>query len=97
MMTGFPFVRRIVVSTQAHLLLVMNVDWKTRIIYLVSQVRNTHFIKEKYGHVEEWFRKTVGFEYEGLTESEANYLLRSKSAERIRNQITRAIHENNGG
>lgn len=64
-------------------------------LYLRSETLT--LLRKKYGHVEEWFRKTLGFEYEGLTESEANYLLRSKSAERIRNQITRTIHENNGG
>jgi hypothetical protein len=31
-----------------------------------------------------------------LTESEARYLLRAKTIERIRNQLTRSICENNG-
>jgi adenine/guanine phosphoribosyltransferase-like PRPP-binding protein len=56
-----------------------------------------HALRNKYGSIEQWFRQTVGFGYEGLTESEANYLIRSKSPERIRNQITRAIHEGHGG
>lgn len=54
-------------------------------------------LRGKYGNIEQWFKETLGFGYEGLTESEASYLLRSKSSERIRNQISRAIHENNSG
>lgn len=54
-------------------------------------------LRGKYGNDEQWFKETLGFGYEGLTESEANYLLRSKSSERIRNQIARAIYENNSG
>lgn len=54
-------------------------------------------LREKYENLESWFIENVGFGYEGLTESEARYILRTKSAERVRNQITRAIYENNSG
>jgi hypothetical protein len=54
-------------------------------------------LREKHGQFEAEFKQLVGFDYSGLSESEARYLLRAKSIERIRNQITRAIFERYSG
>ncbi len=52
-------------------------------------------LRAKHGQFEKEFKTLVGFDYTGLTESEANYLLRAKTVERIRNQITKAILRRN--
>ncbi|MCK5717296.1 MAG: hypothetical protein KAH77_07385 [Thiomargarita sp.] len=51
-------------------------------------------LRKKHGIFEKEFQEIVQFNYTGLTESEAQYLLRAKTIERIRNQITRALREN---
>jgi len=61
-------------------------------IYLRSQTLNN--LREKHGKFEKEFEKILKFDYSCLTESEARYLLRAKTVERIRNQLTRSIREN---
>jgi SPP1 gp7 family putative phage head morphogenesis protein len=63
-------------------------------LYLRKQTLND--LREKHGQFEAEFKQLVGFDYSGLSESEARYLLRAKSIERLRNQITRAIFERYG-
>jgi len=51
-------------------------------------------IREKHGkELESWWRDTFGFAYDSLTHAEAGYLLRTSTAERIRNRITQKIKE----
>jgi len=63
-------------------------------LYLRTKTLND--LREKHGQFEEEFKEIVKFDYSALTESEARYLLRAKTVERIRNQLTRSIRENNG-
>jgi len=63
-------------------------------LYLRTKTLNN--LREKHGQFEAEFKEIVKFDYEGLTESEARYLLRAKTVERIRNQLTRSIRENHG-
>jgi len=53
-------------------------------------------LREKHGKFEKEFQEIVKFDYSCLTESEARYLLRAKTIERIRNQLTRSICEKDG-
>lgn len=49
-------------------------------------------LREKHGHeLERWWLAQFGFGYECLTHSEANYLLKTPNADRIRDQITSAV------
>jgi len=53
-----------------------------------------HELREKHGsELEVWWNATFGFRYECLTNAEAGYLLRTPTAERIRNRITEKIKE----
>jgi hypothetical protein len=54
-------------------------------------------LRIKHGQFEEAFKELLGFDYAGLTESEAKYLLRAKSIERIRNQLTKALSQRESG
>ena len=46
---------------------------------------------EKHGpQLEDWWKHKFDFDFDGLTESEARYLLRTKDADTIRNQIVAA-------
>jgi len=63
-------------------------------LYLRSKTLDN--LREKHGNFEQEFKEIVKFDYSGLTESEARYLLRAKTVERIRNQLTRSIRENHG-
>jgi hypothetical protein len=63
-------------------------------LYLRSKTLDN--LIEKHGKFEEEFKEIVKFDYSCLTESEARYLLRAKTVERIRNQLTRSICENEG-
>jgi hypothetical protein len=56
-----------------------------------SLPRQTLFaLREKHGTLELWWVAQFGFGFEGLTKSEAEYLLRVESAERIRDRILAA-------
>ncbi|MCP4698848.1 MAG: hypothetical protein GY862_18650 [Gammaproteobacteria bacterium] len=61
-------------------------------LYLRSKTLEN--LRGKHGTFELEFKEIVEFDYSGLTESEAKYLLRAKTVERIRNQLTRSIREN---
>jgi hypothetical protein len=61
-------------------------------LYLRSKTLDN--LREKHGKFEKEFKEIVKFDYSCLTESEARYLLRAKTIERIRNQLTRSICEN---
>lgn len=55
-----------------------------------------HELREKHGtELESWWLETFGFGYDGLTHAEAGYLLRTPSADRIRNRIIEKIQEGN--
>ncbi len=62
-------------------------------LYLRNQTLEN--LRKKHGKFEKEFQEIVKFDYSCLTESEARYLLRAKTIERIRNQLTRSIRENN--
>jgi len=62
-------------------------------LYLRSKTLEN--LREKHGKFEEEFKEIVKFDYSGLTESEARYKRWAKTIERIRNQLTRSIRENN--
>jgi len=65
--------------------------------YILYLRKNTlNLLREKHGEFEKEFESMLGFDYSGLTESEANYLLRAKSIERIRNQLIKAISQREG-
>jgi len=63
-------------------------------LYLRNQTLNN--LRKKHGQFEKEFKEIVKFDYSGLTESEARYLLRAKTVDRVRNQLTRSIRENDG-
>jgi hypothetical protein len=67
---------------------------KSSQLYLRSQTLDN--LREKHGQFEKEFKEIVKFDYEYLTESEARYLLRAKTVDRIRNQLTRSICKNDG-
>jgi len=50
-------------------------------------------LRNKHGQ----FKELIGFGYDELSESEALYLLRAKSIERIRNQLTKTVLKRNRG
>jgi hypothetical protein len=53
-----------------------------------------HELREKHGtELEAWWKDTFGFGYDCLTHAEAGYLLRTPTADRIRNRITDKIKE----
>lgn len=53
-----------------------------------------HALRKKHGtELEAWWIDTFGFGYDGLTNAEAGYLLRTPTADRIRNRITGKIQE----
>lgn len=53
-----------------------------------------HELREKHGtELEAWWNATFGFRYDCLTHAEAGYLLRTPTADRIRNRITEKIQE----
>lgn len=53
-----------------------------------------HELREKHGsELETWWIDTFGFGYDCLTNAEAGYLLRTPTADRIRNRITEKIQE----
>jgi hypothetical protein len=63
-------------------------------LYIRSQTLDNY--QYKHGQFEKEFKEIVKFDYEGLTESEARYERRAKTVDRIRNQLTRSICENDG-
>jgi len=63
-------------------------------LYLRNQTLNN--LREKHGQFEKEFKEIVKFDYSGFTESEARYKRRAKTVDRIRNQLTRSICENDG-
>ncbi len=62
------------------------------LLYLRNQTLEN--LRQKHGTFEKEFKEIVKFDYSKLTESEARYLLRAKTVERIRNQLSRSIREN---
>lgn len=46
--------------------------------------------------LEQWWQTRFGFSYACLTSSEARYLIRTPSADRIRNRIVAAVEERGG-
>lgn len=51
-------------------------------------------LKRKHGDdLREWWQARFGFDYECLTRSEARYLIRTPSADRIRNRLAAAVEE----
>lgn len=51
-------------------------------------------LREKHGtYLEAWWSATFGFGYDCLTNAEAGYLLRTPTADRIRNRITAKIEK----
>ena len=61
---------------------------------LQLNIETIHELREKHGtELETWWNATFGFGYDCLTNAEAGYLLRTPSAERIRNRITEKIQE----
>ncbi len=63
-------------------------------LYLRSKTLEN--LRDKHGKFEPEFKEIVKFDYSALTESEARYLLRAKTIERLRNQLTRSFRENYG-
>ena len=56
-------------------------------------------LREKLGSIEPWFRESFGFGFEGLTESEARYLVsaRGLSPDAVRGRIVAAMREGTDG
>ena len=49
-------------------------------------------LRKKHGRdLEDWWRQRFGFGFDCLTESEAHYLLKTPSADRVRNHIAAAV------
>ena len=67
---------------------------ESSLLYLRNQTLEN--LRQKHGTFEKEFKEIVKFDYSKLTESEARYLLRAKTVERIRNQLSRSIRENYG-
>jgi hypothetical protein len=44
-------------------------------------------LRNKHGQLENWWRQRFGFGFDGLTESEARYLIRAENADTIRNRL----------
>ena len=62
-------------------------------------VENTQIneLTSKHGEtLREWWRERFGFDYDCLTGSEARYLIRTPSADRIRNRIAAAVEAGSG-
>ena len=47
-------------------------------------------LRARHGLLEHWWRERFGFGFDGLTESEARYLLRAEDADTIRNRLAAA-------
>jgi len=48
-------------------------------------------LRAKHGpELEDWWRKTFGYGFDALTESEARYLLRAENADAVRDRILEA-------
>jgi hypothetical protein len=56
----------------------------------LSLSTQTLALRAKHEQLEDWFRKTFGYGFEQLTESEARYLTRAEDADTIRNRIAAA-------
>ena len=51
-------------------------------------------LEKKHGtELRQWWRDRFGFDYDCLTSSEARYLIRTPSVERIRNRIAAAVEK----
>ena len=50
-------------------------------------------MRDKFPGIENWWEEHFGYDFEGLTENEARYLLRHNSADSIRNSLTAAGQE----
>ena len=51
-------------------------------------------LKNKHGdELRRWWQNRFGFDYDCLTSSEARYLIRTPSPDRIRNRIIAAVEE----
>jgi hypothetical protein len=51
-------------------------------------------LKRTHGdELNQWWQRRFGFDYDCLTSSEARYLIRTPSADRIRDRITAAVQE----
>lgn len=53
-------------------------------------------LRAKHGNLENWWRERFGFGFDGLTESEARYLLRAEDADTIRNRLAEAESKSRG-
>lgn len=54
-------------------------------------------LRKKHGQeIESWWRQNFGYGFEGLTESEARYLIRAEDADTIRRKLTEAGFAANG-
>ena len=62
-------------------------------------VENTqiHELTSEHGEtLRDWWRERFGFDYDCLTSSEARYLIRTPSADRIRGRIAAAVEAGSG-
>jgi hypothetical protein len=61
---------------------------------LTVELSQIHELEQKHGQdLRQWWCSRFGFDYDCLTSSEARYLIRTPSADRIRNRITSAVKE----
>ncbi len=53
-------------------------------------------LRVKHGQFEKEFKQLIDYDFSGISEAEAGYLLRAKSIERIRNQLTKEVLKRDG-
>ena len=64
---------------------------------LALQPATLEELRRKHGQeIENWWRASFGYGFEGLTESEARYLLRAEDADTIRRKLAQAGFASNG-
>jgi len=64
---------------------------------LSVEISQIHELEQKHGEdLRQWWRNRFGFDYDCLTSSEARYLIRTPSADRIRDRIVTAVQERSG-
>ena len=57
----------------------------------VEQTQIDELEKTHGRELQEWWKSSFGFDYDCLTSSEARYLIRTPSADRIRDRIITAV------